>query len=174
MFLRLCLADGFIHGIGGAKYDEVTDAIIERWLGLKPPGFIVVTATVRLPLPTFPTTQADFEAAQRNRRDIHWNPQRHVSAEALTNQDLQHALAVKAKLIQSEPKDKRLRKSWFEDLGDATDAIRNFVVRETNASEADLAQRRREMTANEALIRRDFSWCLFPEESLKRFCQRLL
>ena len=37
LFARLLLGDLFLHGIGGAKYDQVTDAIIERFFGLKPP-----------------------------------------------------------------------------------------------------------------------------------------
>jgi hypothetical protein len=50
LFARLLLSDQFIHGIGGAKYDQLTDAIFERFLGLNPPEFITATATLRLPL----------------------------------------------------------------------------------------------------------------------------
>ena len=31
LYARLFLGDLFIHGIGGGKYDEVTDAIIRRY-----------------------------------------------------------------------------------------------------------------------------------------------
>ena len=31
------LSDLFIHGIGGAKYDELTDEIIRRFFGIEPP-----------------------------------------------------------------------------------------------------------------------------------------
>jgi hypothetical protein len=50
LFARLVLGDHFVHGIGGAKYDQLTDAICERFFGLAPPAFITATATVRLPL----------------------------------------------------------------------------------------------------------------------------
>ena len=39
LWARLALGDLFIHGIGGAKYDCVTDRLIERFFGLAPPGF---------------------------------------------------------------------------------------------------------------------------------------
>ena len=38
LFTRLGFADGFIHGIGGGKYDEVTDDIVRRFFRLDPPG----------------------------------------------------------------------------------------------------------------------------------------
>ena len=39
LWARLALGDLFIHGIGGAKYDRVTDLLMERFFGLHPPGF---------------------------------------------------------------------------------------------------------------------------------------
>ena len=51
MYARLFLSDLFIHGIGGAKYDELTDAIIRRFFGIEPPAYMTVTGTVRLPIP---------------------------------------------------------------------------------------------------------------------------
>ena len=48
LFAKLFLSDLFIHGIGGAKYDQLTDFIVERWLGLETPQHAVATATVQL------------------------------------------------------------------------------------------------------------------------------
>jgi hypothetical protein len=47
--LRLLLADQFVHGIGGARYDQVADALIARHFGLEPPRFAVTTATLYFP-----------------------------------------------------------------------------------------------------------------------------
>ena len=49
MYLRMMVADLFVHGIGGGKYDQVTDCIIEEFFGLKPPPLAVATATMKLP-----------------------------------------------------------------------------------------------------------------------------
>ena len=46
LFARLCLADLFVHGIGGAKYDEMTDRILTRFFGVPVPGFLTMTATL--------------------------------------------------------------------------------------------------------------------------------
>ncbi len=49
MFLRLLVTDLFVHGIGGGRYDQVTDRIIERFFGLPAPRFAVATATLYWP-----------------------------------------------------------------------------------------------------------------------------
>ena len=59
LFARLFLGDLFLHGIGGAKYDQVTDAIIERFFGLKPPQYMTLTATLRLPIKRAEVTTDD-------------------------------------------------------------------------------------------------------------------
>jgi hypothetical protein len=49
MFVRLLLADQFVHGIGGGRYDQVTDQIIARHFKIEPPTFSVTTATLYFP-----------------------------------------------------------------------------------------------------------------------------
>ena len=50
MFVRLCVADQFVHGIGGGRYcDQVTDQIIAKYFGIMPPRFCVTTATMYMP-----------------------------------------------------------------------------------------------------------------------------
>jgi len=43
---RLFLCDLFVHGIGGAKYDRITDEVIGEFYGLQPPLFAVASATL--------------------------------------------------------------------------------------------------------------------------------
>lgn len=49
MFVRLLLADQFVHGIGGGRYDQVADQIIGKHFGIDPPAFSVTTATLFFP-----------------------------------------------------------------------------------------------------------------------------
>lgn len=49
MFLRLFVADLFVHGIGGGRYDQITDRLIRAHFGIEPPTFAVTTATLYLP-----------------------------------------------------------------------------------------------------------------------------
>ena len=49
LYFRIMLADQFVHGIGGGRYDQVTDRIIESWLGIEAPAFSVATSTLYFP-----------------------------------------------------------------------------------------------------------------------------
>ena len=49
MFMRLFVADVFVHGIGGGRYDQITDRLIRDHFGIEPPRFGVTTATMYLP-----------------------------------------------------------------------------------------------------------------------------
>ncbi len=48
-FLRLAVVDQFVHGIGGAIYDQVTDSLLQDWYGMEPPAFSVATVTLFYP-----------------------------------------------------------------------------------------------------------------------------
>ncbi len=43
MFARLFLGDLFVHGIGGAKYDELGDEIVRGFFRLEPPAFLTLS-----------------------------------------------------------------------------------------------------------------------------------
>jgi hypothetical protein len=49
LFVRLFLADVFVHGIGGGRYDQVTDRIIAGYFRCAIPRFAVSTATLLNP-----------------------------------------------------------------------------------------------------------------------------
>ncbi len=75
-FARFFLGDLFLHGIGGAKYDELGDAISARFFGIEPPGFLAISMTARLGLPVEPVTPADVLEIDRRLRDLTFNPDR--------------------------------------------------------------------------------------------------
>ncbi len=75
---RLLLADLFIHGVGGAKYDEVTEDFVRAFFGVEPAPASCVSATLHLPLPREGIRPQDINAAQQQSRDLRYNPQRHL------------------------------------------------------------------------------------------------
>ena len=48
-FLRLLVVDQFIHGIGGGRYDQVTDRLLVSHFKIDPPRFAVATGTLYFP-----------------------------------------------------------------------------------------------------------------------------
>lgn len=167
LFARVCLGDFFIHGIGGGKYDEVTDAIIRDYFGIDPPAYQVLSATLHLPLPAFPSSRIDEVRAARRLRDLKWNPHKFLPAE--------HA-AERQRLCASEPPlgAHAARREWFRALQKHTAALRPLVNELLPGAETDLARVRAECAANAILQRRDFAWVLYPEDVLRPFLQRFL
>ena len=167
LFARLCLADLFIHGIGGGKYDELTDAIIARHFGIQPPGFLVLTGTLRLPLPTYPATADDERTTRRLVRDIHWNPQRHLPPDAEDWQDM-----VDAKMELASATNVNAPHARYLEMRRLTNRIHERVT-DIEADARRHADRvSAEVAANAILRRRDYAFCLFPDASLRPFLQR--
>lgn len=52
LFLRMFASDLFVHGVGGGRYDHITDGVIRGWWGVEPPVYAVVSASLPLPLAT--------------------------------------------------------------------------------------------------------------------------
>src|SRR5207248_7394239 len=79
MYARLVLSDLFIHGIGGAKYDELTDLIIRRFFSIEPPGYITATATFRLPIDRPNVSLDDLRRSVQRLRDLRYRPESFLS-----------------------------------------------------------------------------------------------
>ncbi|MFM9197144.1 MAG: hypothetical protein ACKOWG_15645, partial [Planctomycetia bacterium] len=81
---RMIVADVFVHGIGGAAYDLLTDDIVRRLTGCDPPRHAVVTGTLRLPVdglfPGFATEDPAAALADLHQqiRDLQFHPERHL------------------------------------------------------------------------------------------------
>lgn len=116
-FARLLLADLFIHGIGGARYDEITDEFLRAWLGAPPAPLACVSATLLLPLPRAEAGAAALRAARHASRDLRWNPQRHISGlpEELVRQRAELARRSED-LRRHEPHDHETRRLVYQGL----------------------------------------------------------
>jgi hypothetical protein len=176
LFTRLCLADFFIHGIGGGKYDEVTDQIFRDYFGIDPPAYQVLSATLHLPLPIFPASDAGLAHAVRLVRDLQWNPQQHLPPNYANDEAVTELIAEKDRLVRNEPprNEHQKRRLWFRDLQEMTNRLRYFVHSELPAAVQQVGHLERAIEANRILRRRDYAWVFFPEETLKPFLQQFL
>jgi hypothetical protein len=171
LFARVCLGDFFIHGIGGGKYDEVTDTIIREYFGISPPAYQVLSATLHLPLPGFATTLDDLRQTKRLVRDLYWNPQRHLPPGSALE-----LVRLKAAVAAAEPPihDHLARRVWFRQLKEITEQLRPFVADQLSLAEQKQKRQQTELAANQVLRRRDLAWVLYPEATLRPFLQRFL
>ncbi|MBX9580746.1 MAG: hypothetical protein K2X87_10600 [Gemmataceae bacterium] len=176
LFTRVCLGDFFLHGIGGGKYDEVTDRIIRDYFGIDPPAYQVLSATLHLPLPGFPATDADVKGADRLVRDFRWNPHRHLTDADRARPGVADLLRERQAVVAAEPPvgDHAARREWFRRLQRLTERLKPFVRQQVPPAESERERLRAAARANAVLRRRDYSWVLYPEVTLRPFLQRFL
>ncbi len=78
MFARLCVGDLFIHGVGGASYDRVTDALASEVFACTPCPYVVATATLYLPLLGEGRAPEEGRALERRLMELRHNPERYL------------------------------------------------------------------------------------------------
>jgi hypothetical protein len=171
LYARVFLGDLFIHGIGGGKYDEVADEIIRRFYCFEPPRFLVLSATLLLPLPRFPTRADAGQHLAHERRDLHWNPQRHLEDHDARAKSL---AAQKQAWIAHQPHSRPERHERFRTLRELTGQLHPYVAAREETLAEELVRCREQLAANEVLARRDYAFCLYPEAELRAFCTRFL
>jgi hypothetical protein len=162
MFARLCLSDVFVHGIGGAKYDQLTDELLRRFFQVEPPGFITTSATVLLPVPRADIEPEDVRRVERCLRELRYHPERHAPS---TTEVAELASAKRRWIEQNLPRgQRRARHRAIEDI--------NFQLRPwVEPLRQRLEQERQELSSRlhdaQLLGSREFSFCLFPEQQLR-------
>jgi hypothetical protein len=171
LYARLFLADLFVHGIGGGKYDELTDELIRRYYECEPPIYLVLSATLWLPLPRAEVTVEDRRRLIRELRDVRYNPQRHLD---LTGDNLASLAGRKEEWIERRPATHAGRRERFRALKALTEELRRPLHPREEQLRREVARCERQLRANAVLERRDYSFCLFPADRLRPFCTQFL
>ncbi len=74
MFQRMFVSDLFIHGVGGGRYDQVTDGVIRRFYGVEPLPYVVASMTMYLPLGAHVVTDEEIDSATQRLNRLRQNP----------------------------------------------------------------------------------------------------
>jgi len=164
LFARMLVADVFMHGLGGGLYDVVTNEVIRGYYGMTPPHFMILTGTLRLP---FKEAGGDFRRgcnAERQLRELLYNPQSHALA-------LQHAKLVEEKgdWIARQPDSRDERRQRARAIRTLNRRLRALLEEPWQRGLQEKSRCRREQQAQKILGRRDFAFCLYPEAELRAF-----
>ena len=169
LFVRLAVGDVFIHGVGGALYDQITDAIIERLFGVRPPEIILASATVHLPLETFPATPADLSAAQRAVRDWRCNPDRLLPVGVRRGGEAKALIEEKKRLIAARGATRDERRRVWQRVREINGRLLALAPEQPDAAREELHRIQRYARYNDILTNREYPFCLYPAEDLAEF-----
>jgi hypothetical protein len=174
LFVRLFLSDFFVHGLGGALYDRVTDEIIQRFYHWPPPSFGVVTATLYLPVPRPKVDASERAQLKRRLRDLLYNPERYLSAEALAAPHVQELVQEKWKLIQWNPSSRAERRQRFRQIRAVNESLRRYVERSIAELQERLGDLEHKLEVDRVLRTREVPFVAFPAEYLEDFYRSAL
>jgi len=178
LFARVFLADLFVHGIGGSKYDQVTDALMADFFGIAPPPYLTLSATLHLPLGgPFEATPSQRSRLLCRRRRMIYNAQEFL-AEGQATQPSQ----LKTSLIRQQqddrldasPEARQRRHQRYRKFQEVDRELSRHTIGGRQALEGQLQQLDRQLDANAVLTHRGFSFCLFPADLLRSFLEQAL
>lgn len=159
LFSRLVLCDLFLHGIGGSKYDQLTDVIAARYFSARLPEFLTLSATMKLPTDFTLVNRSDVVDIDQQIRELKFHPEAFISSPATGVVDL---INQKSNWTVGEHRGERSKRKH-----DAIEALNQQLARFVDIDPAALLAARVEsvqkIRAGEILGSREYSFCLFSE-----------
>ena len=164
--LRLAASDLFVHGIGGAKYDQVTDEIIRRFYGFEPPRYVTATASALLPINRSNVSDSDLKQIDRRLRDAVFNPERAVEEGAIHDPEWNLLLKQKLELLNNIPSFPE-KSSWHQQLQEVNDKLRTRIAEPVARLRIERERITQQLHERQLLASREYPVILFPERGLR-------
>lgn len=162
MFSRLFLSDIFLHGIGGAKYDQLTDAISARFFGYQLPHFLTLSATMTLPSRIEPIAKPNINRLRQRRRRLKFHPERFFDAN--NSSDVSKRL-IAEKQRWTSPEMQHVRTQEKHDtIKLINQKLNKLLVKFDNELADTIALQQRDLHASQIAHSREYSFCLFDSE----------
>ncbi len=171
LFVRLFLADWFIHGIGGALYESVTDHLVSRYYQLNPLAFGVATATVRLPLPEQSNSVESMADLQQQLHRMKHNPEKYIKKSTRQDGHVAALITTKNTLLKQMNRANLPRcekKSAWELLTQINTSLLKYAqdAEQEITKKMEIAENARR--SKEVCGWREYFFGLFPEQMLQK------
>ena len=170
MFSRLFFSDVFIHGIGGAKYDTITDEIIKEFFGIDPPGFVTISATLYLPLDAYDSDERELYDIQRSIDDMSYNPERYAPQKTRNEPEFMNRVKEKQGLLKMMAvgnADEKRR--YFRQIKELNKLMLTQINAELKKKQKEINIVLDKLAYNEVVRFREFPVCLYPMKVLSGY-----
>lgn len=172
LYLRAFVFDWFVHGIGGALYDQVSEDWALRWLKLTPGPLVAASLTLRLPLYPARSGTGKMREAEQFQRHQYWNPDRLLES----HEKKRHRLLLDElrALRDDSPKPGIAAKNRFHRIRRLLEALRGFTQGRLEESLTEVGRLRHFSQEEQLVNNREYAYLLHPVESLRKHLQPLL
>jgi hypothetical protein len=166
MYSRMFLSDLFIHGIGGAKYDLITDEIIREFFGVEPPVYAAVSATLYLPYKPFDVSGEDVNELKHVIKDMGYNPDKYASGAVMEDAGMKSMVSEKRELIDKEVHESEEKHRVFERLKELNALMKEEISPLVEEKEKELEELEKKIRYNSIVTDREYPFCIYPESIL--------
>jgi len=176
-FIRLYLADWFVHGIGGSVYEPVTDYIIENYFGIRPLKYGIATCTQTLF--SLDSVASFTEKISQLRHEFHnmkHNPERYMDESVQKQEPVVSLLRAKKEKIaqaknRSAPTSKR--KAAWKSLLQINRRLSEYTENAAIEIEKKISESEKNRISHEVCNCREYFFGLFSENKLRRLTESI-
>jgi len=154
MFSRLFASDLFLHGIGGAKYDQLNDEVMKAFFEIQPPAFMTMSATMKLPFEFDDVSKQNVTQLEAQLRQLRYHPEFHVADGEAANR--------KGNLIENPPMSGS-RKAWRDEIAALNEKLFESLTVQRQKLETEITEATSSLPTSKILGSREFSFALFPK-----------
>lgn len=172
MYLRIMVSDLFIHGIGGGKYDQLTDAIVREFFAIEPTPMAVATATLHLPLGSqWPNANAEalaqLQTQQEQQRDRLWHLKYHADqlVEHQSSEQQQLTLRKQELLANIPPRGEKY--AWHREMTKINRRLSELSLDEAEQTRQQIDKTTVLQRQQRLLQSRETSFCLYPLDMIE-------
>lgn len=171
MFSRVFFSDVFIHGIGGAKYDTITDEIIREFFSVDPPSFVTISATLFLP---FTMACLDSKNLPHDLREMVYNPERYASEEVKNSTEFIRLAEEKQTVLRMMANgNKNKKRQYFSRIKELNTAMFHKISGEVFKKQERMSELRNNLTYNEVIKFREYPIYIYPMKLLYQYFAHL-
>ncbi len=169
MYARLILSDLFLHGIGGAKYDQLGDMIVRRFFNMQPPAYAVLSATVLLPVREQSAGQRSVAEVIADLRRVEYAPERF---EHLVNLPAELMKRKQALLADIPPRGSKA--AWHQELQQVNQQLATHLSSVEQSLRDELAIAKADAREQQIRLSREHPFPAYPLDYLQHTFQELI
>lgn len=174
LFMRLFVSDLFIHGLGGAIYDQITDELMAQFYNVPVPAFITLSATVYLPVPRPQVDREELVRLKQELRACLYNPQRFLTSEQLQDPQVRQLVERKLELIRERPATRRERRMRFVEFRRINQELARLLEERIAYLRKQIHQMERLLEVRRILEYREYPFAVYPADYLADFYREYL
>lgn len=166
LFARLFLGTGFIHGLGGGLYDEVTDQLMRDFFGVAPPPTLVVSATLHLRAQGRPEAPAQYAELVQRLWASRWHAERWLDLSGQT--PAKAVWEAKAHWVQRMPTSAEERRLRCRQLKALNAQLAEYLAHQRRQWHADLKAAEAALHLHDLTRSREWSFLLHHPDDLRK------